>query len=72
MISNSRYQSFLETKICFKKLSTFENNPKVVKSQKIVKKEVTGHLFLTPLFSKFELNVLKLEAFFDRFLHLIF
>jgi penicillin V acylase-like amidase (Ntn superfamily) len=34
---------FSRNKIRFKTLKTFENNPEVVKSQKIVKKEVTGH-----------------------------
>jgi hypothetical protein len=43
MISKLRYLSFLETKIRFKTLKTFENNPKVIKISKIVKKEVTGH-----------------------------
>jgi len=43
MISNSKHSSFLETKIHFKTLKTFENNPKVIKISKIVKKEVTGH-----------------------------
>ncbi len=43
MISNSRYLSFLETKIRFKNLNLWEQPKGHEISQKIVKKEVTGH-----------------------------
>ena len=42
MISKSRYSSFLETKICFKTLNLWRTKGHEI-SQKIVKKEVTGH-----------------------------
>ncbi len=72
MISKSRYLSFLKQK-SVSKLQTFENNPKVMKFQENCQERGDRSLISSPLSSqKFEQNFLKLKAFFDRFLHLIF
>jgi len=54
------------------KLLTFENNPKVMKFHKNCQEKGDRSLISHPSLLKIRENVLKLEAFFDRFLHLIF
>ena len=70
MISNSRYQSFLETKISFKTLNLWKQH-KGHEISKNCQERGDRSLISHPSLLKIRENALKLELF-NRFLHLIF
>ena len=63
MIPKLRYLSFLETKFCFKNLQTFENNPKVVKSQNNCQERGDRSLISHPSLLKTRVKGSRTQAF---------